>query len=192
MKAWQPISNPLISPVQYKFLLNAGQKVDFKVAGYNKGSSKYSSYASLSGGVTGVSAPTSGVSTGPAQVCSKTLAPPTPTNFRVKSNVYNPSKKYAEVLLEWNSSASPSVGCVQRFYIQSVQANGGMKDSKEATVGGTYYTHQRNLNTGVSSKYEVWAVGFDGKISGKAVINSVVGAGATAVPVAASAGRKML
>jgi hypothetical protein len=189
MKAWQPISNPIMSPVQYKFLLNAGQKVDFKVAGYNKNSGKYSSYANLGGGVTGVRPPAT-PAPGPMQLCSKTAQPATPTNFRVKSNVYNPSKKYAEVLLEWNQpSGNANAGCVKMFTVQSFQANGGMKDNKMVdNPAQTYFTHQRNLNTGVSSKYEVQAVGYDGKVSGKAVINSVVGAGASVVP----AGRKML
>lgn len=183
MKAWQTIDNPIQSPVSYKFLLNPGQKVDFKVAAYNTKADKYSGYASLAGGVTGAPAPSSGVSTGPAQTCSKSLTPPTPTNLRVKSNVYNPSSKRSEILLEWSKTTNPNVGCVQMFTIQSITSGGGMKDNKMVdNPGQTTFTHQRLLNPGQQAKYEVWAVGFDGKVSSKAVVSSVVGAGTGATP----------
>lgn len=48
--------------------------------------------------------------------------------------------------------------------------------------GQTTFTHQRLLNPGQQAKYEVWAVGFDGKVSSKAVVSSVVGAGTGATP----------
>jgi hypothetical protein len=179
MKAWQQISNPLQSPVQYKFLLNPGQKDTVKVAGYNTQTTKYSPYTSLNGGVTGASQATSGGSNGGMQICSKTAVPATPTNLRVKSNVWNPEKKYSEIVLEWKGSTNPNAGCVKYYSIQSYVPGGGMKDSKTVdNPAQTTFTHQRILNTGQTAKFEVWAVGYDGKVSGKAVLNSVTGAGA--------------
>jgi hypothetical protein len=191
-KAWQTIDNPIQSPVSYKFLLNANQKVDVKVAAYNKQADKYSSYTSLSGGVTGVSGPTGGVSPGgPIKLCTQGIVPPTPTSFRVKSNVYNPSTKRSEVLLEWKTTTDPNAGCIKQFDVQSYVSNGGMKDSTPAAAGQTTYTKLRLLNPGQQAKFEVWSVGSDGaKMSGKAVISSVTGAGGTAT--ATPYGRKMM
>jgi hypothetical protein len=189
MKAWQVIDNPIQSPVSYKFLLNAGQKVDFKVAAYNKNADKYSAYTPLSGGVTGVSAPVP-PTTGPAKLCTQGVVPATPTNFKVKSNVYNPSTKNTEMLLEWTAPSNPSGGCVKQFAVQSYVSGGGMKDYVVAAPGQTVYTKLRLAKPGQQVKYEVWAIGTDEKVSSKAVIpSSVAAGGVTAVP---ASGRKML
>lgn len=190
MKAWQVIDNPIQSPVSYKFLLNAGQKVDFKVAAYNKNADKYSAYTPLSGGVTGVAAPVP-PTTGPAKVCTQGVVPATPTNFKVKSNVYNPNTKNTEMLLEWTAPSSPSGGCVKEFKLQSYTNGGGMADTTPAVAGQTNYSKTRLGKPGQQFKYEVWAIGTDGKVSGKAVINSAVATGPTVTAVPAS-GRKML
>jgi len=181
MKASAPISNPMQSPVQYKMLLNAGQKVDVKVAGYNTQTTKYSSYTPLKGGVTGASAgaTTSPGGNGGLQLCSKTAMPGTPFGLKVKSNVWNPTAKNSEIVLEWQIGTKSTAGCVKYFTIQSTVAGGGMRDSKQVdSPAQTVFTHQRLQNTGQTARYEVSAVGYDGKTSGKAVLNAVTGAGA--------------
>lgn len=65
-----------------------------------------------------------------------------------------------------------------------------MKDSLPATPGQTTYTKLRLLKPGQQASFEVWSVGQDGKVSGKAKIASVTGSPGTTT--ATPYGRKML
>lgn len=73
--------------------------------------------------------------------------------------------------------------------MQSYVSGGGMKDTKQVdSPAQTVFTHPRNLNTGQTAKFEVYSVGYDGKQSGKTVLNGVTGAGAGVTTY----GRKMM